>query len=567
MRRAVQTSLLCFVCLGAFAVPASAAPSIESASFSLSSKQAGAHADLTVSVALKEAGDPETAKTLRLGLPPGHFLYPDTGPGCSSAAFGAGTCPIGSQVGIVELAGDHEGDPDHEFAPAPLYLLTPADGEMARLGFVIPAVGVPVVAPVTVRGTDQGLDLEFGSFPQTVPLTGIAVSLWGVPAAAIHDELRGGPSNVPETPLLRNPTSCGALGSLGVTAESWEKPGESATLATATPAIGGCEKLAFHPALSAELGSAETSAPTGLELGFTLPADLTPQGLSGSDAETVDFTLPPELGLDEGILAGLPTCSVAQAHLEGGPNECPSGSALGAVQGSVAGVDAPLAGSVYFGGAEPSGAYRLFLVAAGGGVGLRRQATVAYAEADEAWVIDLPNLPQLPIDSLELEVAVAGGPFVTPPECGSFDLVGDFAPWSDGPGVRALRGLKTETGPGGGPCPGPTEEVPGSAPPTQTAPAPPPIPAANPLPPAVKLRGRPAKETLDRTPTFRFVSTVPGSSFRCKLDKRPLRSCRSPLTLSQLAFGRHSFKVRAIAPSGLASAFVSYGFVVRRPGS
>lgn len=63
--------------------------------------------------------------------------------------------------------------------------------------------------------------------------------------------------------------------------------------------------------------------------------------------------------------------------------------------------------------------------------------------------------------------------------------------------------------------------------------------------PQTKLKRKPSRRTHDRTPTFRFVSDEAPSTFLCKLDGRPFRSCRSPFTTPKLRFGRHTFKVKA----------------------
>lgn len=81
--------------------------------------------------------------------------------------------------------------------------------------------------------------------------------------------------------------------------------------------------------------------------------------------------------------------------------------------------------------------------------------------------------------------------------------------------------------------------------------------------PQTTLRRRPPKKTRDRTPTFRFVSDEPGSTFQCKLDGKPFRACRSPFTTKPLALGRHTFKVRARDDSGkLDPSPASYGLRV-----
>jgi hypothetical protein len=78
-----------------------------------------------------------------------------------------------------------------------------------------------------------------------------------------------------------------------------------------------------------------------------------------------------------------------------------------------------------------------------------------------------------------------------------------------------------------------------------------------------KLGRKSMKKTHDRTPTFRFRSSESGSSFQCKLDGKPYRSCRSPFTTMKLALGRHTFKVRARDTSGdLDPSPASYTFKV-----
>jgi hypothetical protein len=81
--------------------------------------------------------------------------------------------------------------------------------------------------------------------------------------------------------------------------------------------------------------------------------------------------------------------------------------------------------------------------------------------------------------------------------------------------------------------------------------------------PQTILRRKPGKKIRDRTPTFRFASSESNSSFQCKLDGKPFRSCRSPFTTKPLALGRHTFKVRARDDSGkLDPSPASYGFKV-----
>jgi hypothetical protein len=84
--------------------------------------------------------------------------------------------------------------------------------------------------------------------------------------------------------------------------------------------------------------------------------------------------------------------------------------------------------------------------------------------------------------------------------------------------------------------------------------------------PQTLLRRRPPQRSRDRTPTFRFRSSDPGVNFECKLDRRPYRDCRSPLTTRRLSYGAHSFRVRARNAGGLLDATPAFDAfkIVRR---
>lgn len=68
--------------------------------------------------------------------------------------------------------------------------------------------------------------------------------------------------------------------------------------------------------------------------------------------------------------------------------------------------------------------------------------------------------------------------------------------------------------------------------------------------PRTVLKRKPPHATPDRTPTFHFASSEPGSTFQCKVDRHPFKPCRSPFTAQRLDLGRHVFRVRARDESG-----------------
>jgi methionine-rich copper-binding protein CopC len=84
--------------------------------------------------------------------------------------------------------------------------------------------------------------------------------------------------------------------------------------------------------------------------------------------------------------------------------------------------------------------------------------------------------------------------------------------------------------------------------------------------PQTTLRAKPAKRTRDRTPTFRFGSSDRDANFQCKIDGKPFKACRSPFTTKKLAFGKHTFKVRARGRGGEVDPSPAlFAFTVLKP--
>ncbi len=69
--------------------------------------------------------------------------------------------------------------------------------------------------------------------------------------------------------------------------------------------------------------------------------------------------------------------------------------------------------------------------------------------------------------------------------------------------------------------------------------------------PQTKIRGKPRFGQRDDT-RLRFWSSIPNSTFRCKLNGAPFRLCKSPKNYKNLERGRYRFKVYAITAQGVA---------------
>jgi plastocyanin len=110
--------------------------------------------------------------------------------------------------------------------------------------------------------------------------------------------------------------------------------------------------------------------------------------------------------------------------------------------------------------------------------------------------------------------------------------------------------------------------LPAAPPPEVTPPTVNPPPTVEPPPkvvPDTTMTLKPKAKTKDRTPTFKFKSTVAGATFKCTLDGKALKPCRSPLTTKKLSFGRHTLKVSAVAGGASDPTPATSSFKVLKP--
>jgi hypothetical protein len=73
--------------------------------------------------------------------------------------------------------------------------------------------------------------------------------------------------------------------------------------------------------------------------------------------------------------------------------------------------------------------------------------------------------------------------------------------------------------------------------------------------PAARPRTKIVSRKIDhagRSATFTLGADVPGSTYRCKLDQHAYKHCGAKVTYRHLAFGDHTFRAYALAPSGRA---------------
>ncbi len=83
-------------------------------------------------------------------------------------------------------------------------------------------------------------------------------------------------------------------------------------------------------------------------------------------------------------------------------------------------------------------------------------------------------------------------------------------------------------------------------------------------PPTAYFASGPAVDSVinDPTPTFTFGSTDPGSTFQCRIDGAPFKTCTTTYTTQHLSDGPHKISVEAIDAPGNVSAVKGRPFTV-----
>lgn len=446
---------------------------VENASASLSDNQAGKHADMTIEVGLTRNGNNPYAKArdIEIELPPGVIGNPQAIPRCTPEQLGespeSSACPFDSQIGITRV---RTVQPITGVFSMPVYNMTPPRGTdiVARLGFI--AVGWPAFVNVRVDPVDFGLIATAESLPSASGLSEATTTIWGLPSSPAHDVDRITPqeaitgeapdeprSVTPGGPFLSNPTDCSLARSVRVTARSYQLPDQPSTKIAAFPPISGCGKLSFAPSFTTALTNPEAAAPTGLDTELQIPQDESPQGLASSTMKSARVTLPKGFAINPAAADGLQACSDEQVGV--GLNtdaHCPEAAKIGSIEAEVPALERTLHGAVYQRSPEPGRLFGLWLVADEMGVHLKLPGRIepnpltgqvtAIFDGIEA----LGGLPQVPVESLKLNVF--GGPRapISTPGCDTYLTEFSFTPWSGRPPAQGSTPMQVTSGCGKG---------------------------------------------------------------------------------------------------------------------
>jgi hypothetical protein len=430
--------------------------------------QAGAHPDITTRFEFNRHTGPDglvvpdgNLRTAVVSLPPGLVANPTVAPTCPGELMegtaeqqNTGACPAESQVGIAYV---ETRDSDGVGHWLPLFNISPPRGVAARLSFMLSGVVTNIDARVR-SAPEVGVDATASYASQSLPLYASRVTLWGVPADPIHDDMRGGAcadgiaadcraSTSPLRAFVTLPTSCPAQPHLTrIKVASWQNPDVFRSYSFDHDFDGmpmktdGCGKLGFEPAASVALTTTAPDAPTGLDVEITSPQNLdNPSGLANAQLKDVKVTLPEGMTINPGSADGLQACSDAQLGLDDdAPVSCPDGAKIGTVTATSPLLTEELSGDVFIRSQasddpESGEMFRMALVLenAERGVRVKLPGAIRVNKDSGRIVTEFDDNPQVPVDHISLHLkAGPRAPLATPTTCGDKTIDLQFTSWA-----------------------------------------------------------------------------------------------------------------------------------------
>jgi hypothetical protein len=410
-------------------------------------------------------------RNIEVQTPPGLAGNPLVVPRCEEAQLATDTCAADAQVGVITFSAT-----DHSFSDEyAIYNMVPAPGEPAELGFNVENL---IWAHLDFSvGPDGAITIATRELSQLAPLAGVQTRIWGVPAAAGHDEERGlclateasdsCPSDVEEPKAFVSlPTSCAGPQEWKLFARSWQQPPGSppASASSTEPGNENCGALQFDPQLRAARPTTNLAdSPSGLDLGLHIPQSDDPG--KSAEAHLKDFilTLPPGLVVNPAAAGGLSACSPTQIGLGSTATpSCPDAAKLGTLSVSAPAIDHPLPGALYIATPyeNPFGSLLAAYVViddSRSGVVVKLASELRADPATGRLTALLANSPQLPFEDLTLRIrSGSGGALRTPPLCAPYTSAAQLNPWSapdSGPPASREDTYAIVAGAGAGPCP------------------------------------------------------------------------------------------------------------------
>jgi hypothetical protein len=405
-----------------------------------------------------------TLKRIRVDIPPGLAANPEAPEKCTRAQFASKSCPLDSQAGFVELEAVAE-------LPVTGKTLLSLKGKVFNL-FQEP--GLPLLFGIEVEGVQPLVESTFLLLEGHVSYAHEAVlAARGVPSGDYHEyfEIRDIPKEVAVEPLglplskaplqtltsklffnghagktgsgkenfLTMPSDCAAPTTSYLEVESYEGGVKSAPT---TPPVGveGCDKVPFKPTATVTPETSQYDTPDGTVTDVHVPQNEKAGDINTADIKDAHVTLPEGLTLNPSAAHGLEACT--QSQLGKGttsPVACPAASKIGTVTIETDLPPKTLAGSVFLGKANGTGAitappYLVFIDAESAlGVSVRLEGQATPNPTTGRVEVSFLGNPQLPFSDLLLRLN--GGPrapLANPITCAAASTSALFTPYTGG---------------------------------------------------------------------------------------------------------------------------------------
>jgi hypothetical protein len=425
---------------------------------------------------------PAQPRNLRFTLPVGFVGNTRSVPQCSLADFYdtsralINNCPDETAVGVAATTlVAKESNIGFARLGVPLFNLEPEAGEPARLGLT--AGGATVVIDTEVDPDNEyRIRGIVRNATQLVQILSTTVTIWGTPGDPAHNGQRGwlcgyhfqehdpcpNPSGASEDAFLRLPVNCVNPSTTEVDAEPWNTPLGTVVVNApfSTPPLEGCAAVPFKPSIDATPTNRRAGAPSGLDAELTMPNEglLGAEEIAEGQAKKVEVTLPQGVTINPSQAEGLAACSPSQFKAETASSPagagCPEAAKVGSVKVKTPILEEEATGSVYVATPfdNPFGSLvALYIVAKipERGIVIKQAGKVELNPQTGQIVSTFDNLPQVPFETFKLQFNEGNrAPLVMPQQCGTYNMVTKFTPWSAGdPNNPTPEEVVTKTSP------------------------------------------------------------------------------------------------------------------------
>jgi len=417
---------------------------------------------------------------LQVDMPVGFMGNPTAVEECTPAQLTEGQCPLGSQVGRMDVTiMPTQVLPNvqmNKVHPAVFNMAHPR-GAISDLAFIV--FGNQVHIRVSLDPANHyGIRTTVPDINESFPVFAQKLTLWGIPSDPSHDWERCAPfgninpfvfqscpSPAPRKAYLTTPTDCSATGQVVVNRyDSWQHPGvfgEPITYTQPGPPTG-CEKLRIEPDVVVHPTNDKANSPTGLSVHVEVPQIENANGLATPPLKSMKVTMPEGMTVSPSFATGLTGCSSVQIALgtEQGA-DCPDSSRIGTVTMDSPVLPNPLEGSMYLAaqGDNPFGStFAMYLVVHDSeerGILVKMPGRLDLDPQTGQVTTTFDDLPQLPANDFALNFRSGSrAPLINPPTCGTQTIAVEVASWA-----QPLRFLdrsnhyEVSEGPNGTQCP------------------------------------------------------------------------------------------------------------------